>query len=312
MSIDFKVIENYSRRTFIKRLSLAIGFSLMSNAFSGIPYALASGDNSVFYQSNRRYFKGYMHYRNLDKYMLPNGRPYDPKLGCFLSPDSFSPFGPAGFNRYQHCNLDPINQSDPSGHLSWQSGLGITLGVFAVLITLGAGIPYVLGASTLIGAIAAMSSVTFGLVSAATGIASVVYSESDPTLAKNLGYASLAFGSASFVTGVGIFRAAKASQFTHISRSSTSLYAASAISSITGSVFSIVGEEYNIKALSYIGDALGVIGVGTGLMSMKVNKFSSGLRGLAQENLTEVQYTSGYRHASAQLTTTPAWAQTYV
>jgi RHS repeat-associated protein len=52
------------------------------------------------------------------RYLLGNGyRAYSPVLGRFLSPDSFSPFGQGGINSYAYCSGDPINASDPSGHI---------------------------------------------------------------------------------------------------------------------------------------------------------------------------------------------------
>lgn len=50
-------------------------------------------------------------------YLLGNGyRAYSPTMRAFYSPDSLSPFGGGGVNRYQYCNLDPINNVDPTGH----------------------------------------------------------------------------------------------------------------------------------------------------------------------------------------------------
>ncbi len=63
-------------------------------------------------------FKGYLLDHVSRCYYLGNGyRLYDPRMRAFYSPDSLSPFGVAGINRYQYCNLDPVNFKDPSGHL---------------------------------------------------------------------------------------------------------------------------------------------------------------------------------------------------
>lgn len=49
---------------------------------------------------------------------LGNGaRFYNPSLRRFHSPDSWSPFGDGGFNSYAYCGADPVNRSDPSGHV---------------------------------------------------------------------------------------------------------------------------------------------------------------------------------------------------
>lgn len=52
-------------------------------------------------------------------YLLGNGyRAYNPILMRFNSPDSWSPFGEGGKNSYAYCLGDPINNSDPSGHIT--------------------------------------------------------------------------------------------------------------------------------------------------------------------------------------------------
>jgi len=62
-------------------------------------------------------------------YHLGNGyRAYSPVLMRFTCPDSWSPFGAGGINAYAWCEGDPVNRADPSGHMSWQAGLGIGLG----------------------------------------------------------------------------------------------------------------------------------------------------------------------------------------
>ena len=54
----------------------------------------------------------------LDWYFLGNGyRVYNPRLMRFHSPDSWSPFGEGGLNAYMYCAGDPVNFSDPTGHM---------------------------------------------------------------------------------------------------------------------------------------------------------------------------------------------------
>ena len=51
-------------------------------------------------------------------YLLGNGyRAFNPVLMRFNSPDSKSPFGEGGINPYAYCQADPVNQSDPTGHV---------------------------------------------------------------------------------------------------------------------------------------------------------------------------------------------------
>jgi RHS repeat-associated protein len=52
-------------------------------------------------------------------YPLGNGyRWYLPGLMCFNAPDTLSPFGAGGINPYLYCDADPVNSSDPTGHMS--------------------------------------------------------------------------------------------------------------------------------------------------------------------------------------------------
>ncbi len=52
-------------------------------------------------------------------YLLGNGyRAFNPVLMRFNSPDSLSPFGKGGLNSYAYCLGDPVNASDPNGHVS--------------------------------------------------------------------------------------------------------------------------------------------------------------------------------------------------
>lgn len=51
-------------------------------------------------------------------YLLGEGyRAYNPAQMRFNSPDSLSPFGLGGINAYGYCGGDPVNRSDPSGHV---------------------------------------------------------------------------------------------------------------------------------------------------------------------------------------------------
>ncbi|AZE49077.1 YD repeat protein [Pseudomonas chlororaphis] len=108
-------------------------------------------------------------------YLLGNGyRAYSPTMRAFYSPDSLSPFGAGGVSRYQYCNLNPVNYTDPSGH----SVVGTAIGI-----------------------IAALSAVT-GAVSVGLEIGKQVHSQSDPEYSAYLRELAIGFGTASAVLGV--------------------------------------------------------------------------------------------------------------
>jgi RHS repeat-associated protein len=71
-------------------------------------------------------------------YHLGNGyRQYNPVVMRFNSPDSWSPFGKGGLNAYAYCGADPINRSDPSGHIPLSNIAAIIAGIGAVTTVVG-------------------------------------------------------------------------------------------------------------------------------------------------------------------------------
>lgn len=63
-------------------------------------------------------FNGEVAHTVIDGYLLGNGyRLYVPTLYRFCSPDSLSPFSKNNLNAYSYCEGDPINYTDPSGHI---------------------------------------------------------------------------------------------------------------------------------------------------------------------------------------------------
>lgn len=73
-------------------------------------------------QSGRIGFNGELLECITSHYMLGNGyRAYSPLLMIFIQPDSWSPFGAGGLNAYAYCAGDPVNATDPSGHMPFPS-----------------------------------------------------------------------------------------------------------------------------------------------------------------------------------------------
>ncbi|EIC85006.1 RHS repeat-associated core domain-containing protein [Serratia sp. M24T3] len=138
---------------------------------------------------------------------LGNGyRAYSPLLMRFNNPDSWSPFGSGGINPYAYCEGGPINRADPSGHMSWQAGLGIGLSIVGVLAAVYTGGASIAAAGSIMGALAGASSVTLvvggsTLAADITGIASAVTEDSQPKASATLGWLSMATGILSMGAG---------------------------------------------------------------------------------------------------------------
>jgi len=141
-------------------------------------------------------------------YLLGNGyRAYNPQLKRFICPDSWSPFGQGGINPYAYCVGDPINRADPSGHMSWQSVLGIGLSVLGLLSALFSAGTSIAAAESVFAALDSASTVSLLAGSSAatadlTGLASTVISRSNPEASAVLGWLSLACGILSFGAGL--------------------------------------------------------------------------------------------------------------
>ncbi|MEU7024563.1 RHS repeat-associated core domain-containing protein [Streptomyces sp. NPDC046203] len=132
---------------------------------------------------------------------LGNGyRAYHPGLMRFTAPDILSPFDEGGINPYAYCLGDPINRTDPSGHLSFSAWLGIGLGIaglVATVLTGGAAIVAAGGVAAAVNSASATALVvgTLGVVSDVTAVVSGALEEVSPKASSILGWVSTVTGS---------------------------------------------------------------------------------------------------------------------
>lgn len=128
--------------------------------------------------------------------LLGNGyRGYNPVVMRSNSPDSMSPFGARGINPYTYCTCDPLNQSDPSGHLSPGQlvSIGVTLlaGIALGIATDDAAIPVVL---SLIASVAGEAAIAAGAVLVTEAVDSQRVNWASVGIAAGLGAASTFVG----------------------------------------------------------------------------------------------------------------------
>ncbi|QBF26496.1 hypothetical protein EXN22_12625 [Pseudomonas tructae] len=163
----------------------------------------------------------------MDVYYLGNYRVYDPKYFSFLSRDSDSPFGPGGPSAYAYCGGDPVNYHDPSGHnreitsYSYNSSYPL---MYSREFRIGTAVLGLLLAPFTGGNSLAISLGVTGLAVVAAGfdIASAVLEESDPELARTLGYVGLGFAVASGLAAYGAGKLASHSAGRMVTRAESS------------------------------------------------------------------------------------------
>ncbi|MDT0321859.1 RHS repeat-associated core domain-containing protein [Streptomyces millisiae] len=136
-------------------------------------------------------------------YHLGNGyRAYNPLLMRFTVPDSLSPFGGGGINPYAYCLGDPINRTDPTGHLSWGAWLSIGVGIAGIglaVFTGGASI----AAATGVWATVAAAGLGLDVASSTAAILSGALEGAAPGASGILGWVSIGTGAAGIGSGIG-------------------------------------------------------------------------------------------------------------
>ena len=280
--------HNISRRSFMLRASVLatsaalLTFSPVGRAIAGWATGPGEMPEAVgrLLQDNCLAFNGERRDPVTGLYHLGQGyRAYNPRMMRFHAADSLSPFGEGGVNPYAYCLGDPINAIDPTGHLSWQAGLGIALGILGIIISIASlGIGIHAGIALNFTGVALVASSVLGVASGAFGIASAALEERNPELSAVMGWVSLVTGMASGVAGI-------AGAVATISKAST-IIAASA----TGGAATALGSPTKatiVAAMQGMRSAMGVVAAISSVTSAALWAANTTRKGKAIDELNQ-------------------------
>lgn len=110
-----KVRQNQLLTTDWQGSILRVWLARQTHPFAYPPYGFRHAEGV---EDCRLGFNGERQEPVIGHYLLGQGfRLYNPVLMRFNSPDDWSPFGEGGVNAYAYVLGDPVNQTDPSGHM---------------------------------------------------------------------------------------------------------------------------------------------------------------------------------------------------
>lgn len=191
---DSVFITPINRREFLIKIgqtsALAAGISLLPTS---VRLAIAQSTTASLHLG----FNGEWLDPVLEGYHLGQGyRVYLPMLMRFNAADSLAPFNEGVHNAYVYCHNDPMNFTDPSGHLNISK---ILFGAFGIIVGIvGIALAAPTGGSSLVLAAGIISSIA-GITSGALQLASGIIDDGD--ISRRLDIATIPFDIIGVVSG---------------------------------------------------------------------------------------------------------------